>query len=404
MIIASAFFIIVFFYSLISERLRKTVITPPMLFTAGGVALVLALPGVREIDVERQSMLKLAELGLVMLLFTDASRINLKSIRSPERVQLRLLTVGMLLTILLGALAARVIFPTLSLWEAGILGAILAPTDAGLGEVIVQSPRVPKPIRQALNVEAGLNDGLSVPFLMFFIAEAKAVTEGGGAALLRYLFEQLVMGGVAGGGAGLIGGVLLGLACRRGWMAEPVQQLGFAMVPILAMIACIPVGGSVFIAAFCAGLTVQVGFRDAGPLSIEFTEGWGQLFGYFVFFFLGLVGVFSFSHFNMSHLVYAVASLTAVRMLPVALSLAGTGLSAATVLFIGWFGPRGLASIVLGLVFLEQEAHLPGEETIRLAVIVTVLLSIFLHGASATPGIELYAGKEAKSAAVAEKE
>jgi len=178
-------------------------------------------------------------------------------------------------------------------------------------------------------------------------------------------------------------------------MAEPVQQLGLVAVPILGMLACEPVGGSMFIAAYVAGLAVQTGFKEAGTHSLEFTEGWGQMFDYFIFFFFGLLVALSFGKFALDHVVYAILSLTAVRMLPVAIALIGTRLNTATVLFMGWFGPRGLASIVLGLVFLEQETHLPGVETIKLTVMVTVLLSIFAHGFSALPGINIYARKVA---------
>ena len=391
MAIASAFALTAFLYTLISRRLERTVVTAPILFTAAGMLLFLAIPGLRMIDLERESLLKLAELGLVMLLFTDASHIDLKSLRSRERLPLRLLTLGMLLTIVLGAVAAHLVFPGLSLWEAGILAAILAPTDAGLGQVIVQSPRVPLRIRQALDVEAGLNDGLSVPFLMFFMSVAQAGSRGGGSVLMRYIGEQLGMGALVGAAVGLGGGYLLGLAHRRGWMAEPVEQLGVVTLPILSTLACLPVGGSMFIAAYVAGLVVRLGFREAGARSVEFAEGWGQLFDYFVFFFFGLMLLFSFGAMAFQHLLYALLSLTVVRMLPVSLALIGTGLSRASVLFMGWFGPRGLASIVLGLVFLEEETHLPGEETIRLAVIATVFLSIFAHGVSAPPLIERYA-------------
>jgi NhaP-type Na+/H+ or K+/H+ antiporter len=151
----------------------------------------------------------------------------------------------------------------------------------------------------------------------------------------------------------------------------------------------------VFIAAYIAGLTVQAGFRDAGTHSLEFSEGWGQLFDYFVFFMFGLLAALAFRQFSLVHALYAILSLTVVRMVPVAIALIGTRLSRASVVFMGWFGPRGLASIVLGLVYLEEEAHLPGEETIRLAVMVTVMLSIFAHGLSALPGIDLYARKVA---------
>jgi NhaP-type Na+/H+ or K+/H+ antiporter len=389
------FIVLVFVYSLTSRRLEQTVITAPIIFTTAGMLLVVAMPGIDLMGLEREHLLKLAELGLVMLLFTDASHIGLTSLKGKENLPVRMLSVGMLLTILLGAIAACLVFPNLSLWEAGILAAILAPTDAGLGQVIVQSPRVPLRIRQALNVEAGLNDGLSVPFLMCFIAVSLAGTEGGGRVLLKYIAEQLGMGALVGLAVGLAGGWLLGLAHRRKWMAGPMQQLGVVSLPILCIIGCEPVGGSMFIAAYVAGLAVQWGFEEAGSHSAEFAEGWGQLFDFFVFVLFGLIVARHFGRLAPVHVLYAVISLTAVRMLPVAASLAGTRLSSATVLFMGWFGPRGLASIVLGLVFLEEEARLPGEETIKLAVMVTVLLSIFAHGISALPGIDRYARKVA---------
>jgi NhaP-type Na+/H+ or K+/H+ antiporter len=393
MTIIAVFVAMVFFYSLVSRRLEQTVITAPIVFTSAGILLVLASPELRDLGLERESLLMLAETGLVMLLFTDATHISIKKLKSKERLPLRLLSIGMLLTILLGAVAAHLVFPQLTIWEAGILAAILAPTDAGLGQVIVRSPRLPMRIRQTLDVEAGLNDGLSVPFLLFFIAVSRLGTERAGAVLLNFIFEQLGMGALVGLTVGLIGGLLLGVARRREWMAESVQQLGLVALPILSMLACGPVNGSMFIAAYVAGLAVQTGFRDASARSLEFTEGWGQLFDYFVFFLFGLLATTAFRQFSPFHALYAVLSLTVVRMVPVAIALIGTRLSSATVLFMGWFGPRGLASIVLGLVYLEEEAQLPGEQTIRLVVMATVMLSIFAHGFSAMPGIDLYARK-----------
>jgi sodium/hydrogen antiporter len=395
MVILTAFVVLVFLYSLVSRRLEHTIITAPIVFTAAGTLLVLVISGPRDLHMPRETFLELAEIGLVMLLFADAAHINLQTVRSRERLPLRLLSIGMLLTILLGAIAGYLIFPQLSIWEAGILAAILAPTDAGLGQVIVHSPRVPVRIRQALDVEAGLNDGLSVPFLMFFIAVAQIGTEGAGRVLLTYVVEQLGMGALVGGAIGLAGGWLLGQARRQAWMAASVQQLGLVTLPILSILACEPVGGSMFIAAYVAGIAVQVGFRDVSALSVEFIDGWGQLFDYFVFFFFGLLVALAFTRFSLAHALYAILSLTAVRMIPVAVAVIGTRLSAATVLFMGWFGPRGLASIVLGLVFLGKDTHVPGEETIKLAVMVTVILSIFAHGFSAVPGMALYTRKVA---------
>ncbi len=378
----------VFVYSLISKRVERTVLTAPIVFTTTGIlvsAIALELAGR---TIKPGVLLTIAEVGLVMLLFTDASRTDLRVLKSIRNLPARLLSTGMLLTILLGALAALGIFRTLSIWEAGILAAILAPTDAGLGQVIVSSPSVPMRIRQALNVEAGLNDGLSVPFLLFFMALAGGA---GGESLTRFIVEQLGYGTAIGIAVGLAGGYLLSLARRKDWITESWQQLGVVALPVLCLLACEYTGASMFIAAFVAGLAVQVGFKDAGRHSVEFTEEWGQLLNLSVFFLFGILAGQAWVRFDWRVVLYAVFSLTLIRMLPVAIALMGSKLSRSTVLFMGWFGPRGLASIVLGLVYLEHELHLPGETTIRLAVVVTVLLSIFAHGLSAVPGMKLYA-------------
>jgi NhaP-type Na+/H+ or K+/H+ antiporter len=387
MVLLTIFIALIFVHSLISARLEKSVLTAPLLFTAAG-AIVFAMR--RELHVPEdgvRTLLNVAEVGLVLLLFTDASRCDLRLLKRATALPVRLLTVGMLLTVLLGALAALVVFRGMSLLEAGILAAILAPTDAGLGQVIVSSPRVPMGIRQALNVEAGLNDGLSVPFLLFFIAMAGST---GDASLTRFMVEQLGFGALLGIVFGGAGGMLLDGARRRLWMAESSTQLALVAVPLLAALASEAVGASMFIAAFVAGLCVQRGLPDAGRHSVEFTEQWGQAFNLSVFFLFGILVARAWGEFAPAHVLYAILSLTVVRMLPVAVALIGTRLSRPTILFMGWFGPRGLASIVLGLVYLEQQTHLPGEAAIRLTVMVTVLVSIFAHGLTALPGIDLY--------------
>jgi NhaP-type Na+/H+ or K+/H+ antiporter len=387
-----AVFVSLFFlYSLVSRRLEQSIVTVPIVFTVAGMLMFPALPAILKLGVSVGVLSWLAEIGLVLLLFTDASRTDLGVLRSIGNLAMRLLSAGLLLTILFGAVAARLVFPQLSNWEAGILAAVLAPTDAGLGQIVVSSSRVPMRIRQALNVEAGLNDGLCVPFLMFFIAFAAAKTEGPAASLTQFIVEQLGYGVLVGAAIGLVGGWLLGLAHRRGWMAGSFQQIGVVALPLLCLVLSELVGASMFIASFVAGLAVQTGFKEAGKHSVEFAEEWGQLFNLSVFFLFGLVGIRSLPQFSPALALYAILSLTVVRMVPVAIALTGTRLSWSSRAFMGWFGPRGLASIVLGLVYLEQEMHLPGEATIRLAVIVTVLLSIFAHGLSATPGIGIYA-------------
>ncbi|HEY4933067.1 MAG TPA: cation:proton antiporter [Terriglobales bacterium] len=395
MIYLAIFILLLFGYALVSRRLEQTVLTAPIVFTIAGMLMYPILPKLLEAGFNANVFLRLAEIGLVMLLFTDASRTDFKLLRSFGYLPIRLLSTGMLLTIFLGAVAARLVFPELSVWEAGILAAILAPTDAGLGQVIVNSPRVPARIRQALNVEAGLNDGLSVPFLLFFITLAAAKVEGGAESLAQFIGQQLGLGFVLGVVIGLVGGFLLGWARRREWVSEPFRQIGVVALPLLCLVTSEILGASMFIAAFVAGLTVQVGFKDAGKDSVEFTEEWGQLFNLSVFFLFGVLVVKDWPQYTLTVFLYAVLSLTVVRMIPVAIALIGTRLSAATVIFMGWFGPRGLASIVLGLVYLEEGLYLPGESTTRLVVIVTVALSIFAHGLSAAPGINLYARKVA---------
>ena len=393
MIQLAIFILLLFGYALLSRRLEQTILTAPIVFTIAGMFMFRALPAIIEAGFNTNLYLRLAEIGLVLLLFTDASRTDFKLLRSVGNLPIRLLSTGMLLTIFLGTVAARLVFPDLSLWEAGILGAILAPTDAGLGQVIVNSPRVPPRIRQALNVEAGLNDGLSVPFLLFFMALAATKIESGAESLAQFIGEQLGLGLLVGAAIGLAGGGLLGWARRREWVSEPFRQIGVVALPLLCLVISELVDASMFIAAFVAGLTVQVGFKDAGKDSVEFAEDWGQLVNLAVFFLFGTAVVKDWPQLTLTSVLYAVLSLTVVRMIPVAISLVGTRLSPATVAFMGWFGPRGLASIVLGLVYLEEGMYLPGENTIRLAVIATVALSIFAHGLTAMPGINLYARK-----------
>ena len=393
MIPLAVFLAVLFLFSLASLRLQRTVLTAPIVFTVAGMLMFASLSGILKAGGTPNILLHLAEIGLVLLLFTDASRTDLKVLQSIENLPARLLSVGMLLTLFLGAVAARLVFPSLTIWEAGILSSILAPTDAGLGQVIVTSARVPMRIRQALNVEAGLNDGLSVPFLLFFMALSAAHIEGPGPSLLRFMVEQLGFGALVGLAIGLIGGWLLNRARGAGWVAESFQQIGVVALPLLCLAASEMVGGSMFIASFVAGLAVQVEFKEAGKHSVEFAEEWGQFLNLGVFFLFGMAVVRDRPQFTPASWFYAILSLTVVRMLPVGLALVGTRLSPASLAFTGWFGPRGLTSIVLGLVYLEEQLHSPGESTIRYAVMVTVLLSIFAHGLSAVPGISLYARK-----------
>jgi sodium/hydrogen antiporter len=384
---------LILLYSLISGKLERSILTAPIIFTTAGLFVYFFIPELQAREDEQEVFLTLAEVGLVLLLFTDASRTKLKVLKNIRNLPVRLLSIGMLLSILLGGVIALIVFPKLTIWEAGILAAILAPTDAGLGQVIVNSPLVPVKIRQALNVEAGLNDGLSVPFLLFFIALAGTGAASSHSGLLNFLIEQLGFGILVGLVVGLAGGWLFGFAHREKWISHSWKQLGIVVLPLFCIFLSEALEASMFIAAFVAGLSIQVIYKEAGEQSVEFTENWGQLINLSVFFLFGLLVSRVWDQFNSLFFLYAILSLTIVRMLPVAISLFGTKLNKDTVLFMGWFGPRGLASIVLGLVYLEHNINNPSENIIRIAVMATVLLSIFTHGFSALPGIKIYTKK-----------
>jgi NhaP-type Na+/H+ or K+/H+ antiporter len=338
----------------------------------------------------------LAEITYAIVLFNGATRVNLRVLRGQMQLPGRLLVISLPLTILLGMLVAALVLPELSLWVAGALACILAATDTALAEGIVSSRRVPTCIREALNAESGLSDGLVVPFLMLFISLIKADAAGPGSVFLRIAVQHIGFGIPIGAAIGFVGGWLLGLARRRGWASAPFQQIATIALAPLCMILAEPIGTSPFITAFVAGLALQVGFRDASEGIVEFSENEGRLLDMFVFFLFGTAAGPVLDEFHLAPVLYAVLSLTLVRMLPVAISMIGTRLSAASLLFMGWFGPRGLASIVLGLVVAGQEVQTAGSSLVRLGLIATVLLSVFAHGFSASPGIRLYARQIAR--------
>ena len=392
MVIFGIFLILLFILSLVSHRLKKTILTAPMVFTSAGIIVFLIIPELALVEVNNKTVLLLAELALAFTLFGDASRIQARSVWRDSQLPDRLLLIGMPLTIFAGLIIGLLVFTSLTFWEAAILAVILAPTDASLGGAISTSPRVPDRIRKALNIESGLNDGLSVPFLMLFIALARVDSPLENTSWILYTLQVIGLGLLVGGVMGWGSGWLMGKAAHRGWTDEKAEQLGLLAVVVLVFFIAHEIGGNEFIAAFVAGLLVKVSFSDAGERMLDFSEAWGELLVYFVFFIFGALAAPMLPTITFSVVVYAVLSLTLVRMLPIAVSMLGVKLQRSSVLFMGWFGPRGLASIVLGFVYLKEEANLPGEPLILLTVAATVLLSVFAHGISTVPAIKQYGG------------
>src|SRR5215211_1299227 len=383
---------VVFAFGLLSRRLEGTVLTAPLVFVAAGFVLGPAGLGVAEFALDEHTVLLLGEIALAIVLFTDAARTNLSTLRENEGLPLRLLGIGMPLTIALGTVVAALLLTGLTFWEAAIVGTVLAPTDAALGQAVVNNPRVPIRIRQALNVEAGLNDGLSVPFLALFLTLAVAEEELQSASYwIRFALEQVGLGVLVGVGVGLAGGWLVSWASKREWMTESFERLVLLALAIIAWALADQIGGNGFIAAFVGGLVVGPTVERVGERVIRFTEAEGQLLNLSVFFIFGVLVLGAIQHLSWEVALYALLSLTLIRMLPVALSLYGTHLRGISVLFAGWFGPRGLASIVLGLIVVAEAPLLAGREEIELVVALTVLLSVLLHGLTAAPLSAVYA-------------
>lgn len=393
MLVLGIFAAVLAAYELAATRLGRLGISRPMVFVAVGALVTLTgafepLPG----DEPAGVLLPLAEIALALVLFADASRVNLAWLRRDYGVALRLLGPGMLMTIGLGTLLGLWLFG-LDGWECAALAAILAPTDAALGAAVVEDERVPRPIRQALSVEAGLNDGLAVPFLLLFVAGA-TVSEGfePGSYWASTALEKVGIGLLAGVAVGAVVAELARRGRRAGWASGVSEQLAMAAAAVALFAFTEELGGSGFIAAYVGGLVAGSRLGTDSAPAVGFVDEEGTVVGAFVFFALGLVALELLDALTATIVVYALLSLTVIRMLPVALALLGSGLRARTVAFVGWFGPRGLASIVLALVVLEQDDELRAIDTVVLTTLVTVILSILLHGLSAGPLTRRYGG------------
>ena len=378
-------------YAAVSLRLQSSHVSQAMVFVLVGLLVGNHVLELVDADAANQFVRHLAEATLTLMLFTDAVRINLAGLRREAQLPVRLLGIGLPLTIVSGTVVALLVLPDLSVWTAAALATILAPTDAALGQPVVSNTRLPSRIRQGLNVESGLNDGICVPLLIIFltIAEADEGVDDLNAVLV--VVEEIGFGALAGVAAGLLGGWVLKTFLARGWMSEVWQQITGVATPLLAYTVAVALGGSGFIAAFVAGIVfAAVGLRYAEP-STSLAEQSGELLNALTFLLFGavLVGP-ALVDLDWRILVYALLSLTVIRMLPVALAAIGTGMRLVTVVFVGWFGPRGLASIVFVLLLVEG-SDLAETPLLLTVVTATVALSVLAHGATAWPGANRYA-------------
>ena len=381
-------------YALLAGRLDRWSISGPMVFVATGLALSPHGAGLLELSLDNEVVLTFTEFTLATLLFAAATTVPLRDVEGDAGVPGRLLGIGLLLTIAIGTLLAAVLAPELGWAGAALIASILAPTDAALGMAVVTDQAVPVRIRRALNIESGLNDGIATPFVTVFLA---ALLSEEGVDKGSWILDAVTQIGLALLTAvlvGALGGWLLSWASRRGWTSNVSEQLSVLALAMLAYAGAVTVGGNGFVSAFAGGLVFGAVAKPRRE-AIGFTED-ASLFASFlvwVVFGASFVGPVLTAPVDVSAIVYAMLSLSVIRMVPVAIALAGEGFDARTIAFMGWFGPRGLASVVFTLLAVEQLHGTPVGPPLFEIATWTILLSVILHGVTARPLAAAYGAR-----------
>jgi sodium/hydrogen antiporter len=381
---------ILLLYGVVSKPLDARGFTSALVFTLVGIVAGSSVLGLIDVDLESATAETATELALVLLLFSDAARLDLGRLRRQLTWPVRLLLVGLPLAMVAGTGVGWLLFPGMGLASVALLAIMLSSTDAALGQRVITDEAVPDRVRQTLDVESGLNDGLAVPFFLVASDIAMAeLTTGVTWAVVRNAAEQIGWGLLAGVVAGGVGGLLYREADRRGWLEGQWRQIVTLAAALVAYAAAVELGGSAFIAAFTGGMTLGAVSGQHGLRLTLFVEEAGDLLAAVVWIGFGAVAIaWAWPHITWQVVVYALLSLTLVRMVPVAIAMSRRGARLPTVAFIGWFGPRGLASIVFALLALER--GVPESETLLTTVVVTVALSVALHGLTSVPLIAVY--------------
>jgi sodium/hydrogen antiporter len=372
-------------WGLLSARLERWNVSAPIAFVVLGVVVSHGPIELVHLQLKSSDIRSLAEITLALVLFTDASRVNARTLVGDIGLPIRLLAIGLPLTMGVGAALAFGLFHAGGIWVAATIAAIVAPTDAALGASVLEDERVPSGVRRLLNIESGLNDGIVTPFVNLFIAGAAAAEAVHGSVSVAASAIDLVGGAALGVGVGVVGAVLLTQARRHHLSATAFRPLTILGLAVLAYSTALIAGTNGFVAAFVAGLAFGTIDRQGDEPSLGYTEETGTALSLLVWFLFGAAMLIpGLEHAGWRDLVFALLALTVIRMVPVAVALAGTGLDRSTVAFVGWFGPRGLASVVFGLIAFDTLD--PAESKVVLAAVTTtVALSVLLHGLSASP-------------------
>lgn len=373
-------------YSLFTRAVDKTLLTLPIIFMCLGYGLSDQLRHAAPPEVLHEGKRLLAEITLVLVLFSDASRVRFAQLRQSWRLPARMLLIGLPLSIGLGTLVTWLINPESGIAMALLTAAVLTPTDAALGQSVVSSPEVPDRLSETINVESGLNDGLVLPFVLLGAILASAgMAEANTDGLALSAVTQVVLGPLAGIAVGWVVARLMDLAQSRGWVGEAGEGVVFLAAAFAAYMVALVIGGNGFIAAFVAGMIFGNSYKHDIRFVRDFMEGAGQILTMSAFLVFGaLLLPDGLAHASVKTVVIAVSFLTVVRVGAIWLSLAGSGLKTREKLFLGWFGPRGLASILFTLVIMD-EFDFPNEAELQACVSLTVALSILAHGLTSMP-------------------
>jgi NhaP-type Na+/H+ or K+/H+ antiporter len=391
--------VFIFLYSVIAGRVERSIISGPIVFVIAGFLFGPMVLGWFDNPVTSNELRMLADLTLALVLFIDAANADLVILKKQLKIPTRMLLVGLPGVIALGIGFALIIFDSLSIYEAAILATMLAATDAALGKAVITNKAVPVRVREALNAESGLNDGLCVPILFVFIALAAGSSSDGTSLALTLVVQELGIGLLVGAGLSAVGAWALSACWKRGWVTAIWMQVTVVALAIACFSIAQSLHGSGYIAAFVGGGIFGFVARKSTHELVHAAEGTGETLALMTWIVFGAAVIGQVAeHFTWHVILYALLSLTVIRVLPIFVSLAGTGETASSKLFLGWFGPRGLASVVFAIIVLNND--LPGGPLMAMVVACTVLFSLIAHGATANPMSQWLGRKEGTNVTV----
>jgi sodium/hydrogen antiporter len=383
--------VLVLCYAAVSGLVRRWDLAPALVFLVLGVGLGPSCLGWIEAGSDTKVFNVLSELALTVILFNQASTLNLQNAFRRGHLPLRLMTIGIPVTFVLNTAIAVSVLPVLPFWEAVCLAVIVAPTEVALVDALLEDPRIPERVRRALSIESGLFDGFALAALLAALALASEQTHPAAVRWAWFAFRTEFVSLAVGVLIGVIGGVVISRSSARGWMSGTWAQLATLALALVCFELGERLHGSGFVTAFVGGLAYAVVLRRNGiqAAATQVSDAAGQVLELLVFALFGAVAVVpAWRDVGWRVVVFAAVVLIVVRSAALAIALAGSGLPRRSQLFMGWFGPRGIGTLVLGLIVIEKGEIQQGG-LITQAVVVIVTLSLVLHSVTAAPGIRL---------------